>query len=122
MGYKRYIRVEPEDLEAAHAIRFRGEDLADELPLTVRMNDGSEVQGQWYERRQDVTRDQGDRWDGIELEVDDPRGGPARGGTGRLRALSCRNRDPRPRGVRARGHDSAMTPSSTRLLHHPEAP
>ena len=73
MGYKRYIRVEPEDLEAAHAIRFRGEDLADELPLTVRMNDGSEVQGRWYERRQDVTRDQGDRWDGIELEVDDPR-------------------------------------------------
>ena len=37
------------------------------------MKDGSEVQGRWYDRREDVTGDQGDRWDGIELEVDDPR-------------------------------------------------
>ena len=73
MGYKRYIQVESEDLEAAHAVRFRGEHLADELPLTIRMKDGSEVEGRWYERREEETRDEADRWDGIELEIDDPR-------------------------------------------------
>jgi hypothetical protein len=91
MAYKR-IRLEPDDT-GGH-IPFKREDLSGQ-EVTIRMEDGTEVQGhafraQYEHTKGDYTERLGGRYNSIELEVDDTRANMLKAATDRGEPIHIR--------------------------------
>jgi hypothetical protein len=101
MAYKR-IRIEPDDTE--DHIPFKREDLSGQ-EVTIRMEDGAEVQGHAFRAKHehtkgDYTERLGGRYNTIELEVDDTRASMLKAATDRGEPIHIRF----PDGAEVTGH------------------
>jgi hypothetical protein len=101
MAFKR-ITIQPDDIEGH--IPFKREDLSGQ-EVTVRLEDGSEVQGHAFLARHehtkgDYTERLGGRYNSIELEVDDTRANMLKAATDRGEPIHIRF----PDGAEVTGH------------------
>jgi hypothetical protein len=101
MPYKR-IRVEPDDTEGQ--IPFKREDLSGQ-EVTIRMEDGTEVQGHAFRAKYehtkgDYTERLGGRYNSIDVEVDDTQAHMLQAATERGEPVYVRF----PNGEEVKGH------------------